>query len=63
MICAKNYENIFKFVKATHRILQTLFQDTLYAYCYAVKKTYDATKRCTLRQRLCDHFPLTHDLN
>ena len=25
MICTKNYENIFKFVTVTHKILQTLF--------------------------------------
>jgi len=31
MICAKNYENIFKFVKVTHNnTLDSFFQDTVY---------------------------------
>ena len=30
MILAKNYENLFKFVKVTAKILSVLFPDTVY---------------------------------
>jgi len=38
MICINNYENIFKFVKVTHKIMYTFFPDTVYIIPLAARQ-------------------------